>query len=50
MDKIKNPVPEAESDFRAALRGAKKNLILVDEFILGNKYIQYHQSGGEQKK
>jgi hypothetical protein len=50
LDKIKNPVPEAESDFRAALRGAKKNLILVDEFILGNKYIQYHQSGGEQKK
>ena len=50
VERIKNPVPEAESDFRAALRGTKKNLILVDEFILGNKYLQYHQSGGEQKK
>jgi hypothetical protein len=50
VERIKNPVPEAEPDFRAALRGTKKNLILVDEFILGNKYLQYHQSGGEQKK
>jgi len=50
VEKIKNPVPEAEPDFRAALRGTKKNLILVDEFILGNKYLQYHQSGGEQNK
>ena len=30
---IKNPVPEAEADFRAALRAAKKNLILMDEFV-----------------
>jgi hypothetical protein len=29
---IKNPAPEAEADFRAALRAAKKNLILMDEF------------------
>jgi len=50
VEKIKNPVPEAEPDFKAALRGTKKNLILVDEFILGNKYLQYHQAGGEQKK
>ena len=50
VEKIKNPVPEAEPDFRAALRGCKKNLILVDEFILGNKYVQYHRTGGEQKK
>ena len=50
VEKIKNPVSEAEADFRAALRGTKKNLILVDEFILGNKYLQYHQSGGEQIK
>jgi len=47
---IKNPVPEAEPDFKAALRGTKKNLILVDEFILGNKYLQYHKAVGEQKK
>ncbi|RJR16873.1 MAG: hypothetical protein C4582_13870 [Desulfobacteraceae bacterium] len=47
--KIVNPVPEAEFDFRAALRGTKKNLILVDEFILGNRHLKYHKSGGEQK-
>lgn len=50
VEKIKNPVPEAEPDFKAALRGTKKNLILVDEFILGNKYLQYRKAGGEQKK
>jgi len=50
VERIKNPVPEAEFDFRAALRGTKKNLILVDEFILGNKYLQYHKTVGEQKK
>jgi len=50
VEKIKNPVPEAEPDFKAALRGTKKNLILVDEFILGNKYLQYHKAAGEQKK
>jgi hypothetical protein len=36
---LKNPAPEAEGDFRAALRGTKKNLILCDEFLLGNKYL-----------
>jgi len=50
VERIKNPVPEAEPDFKAALRGTKKNLILVDEFILGNKYLSYHASGGEEKK
>jgi len=50
VERIKNPVPEAQPDFKAALRGTKKNLILVDEFILGNKYLQYHKAGGEQKK
>jgi hypothetical protein len=35
---IKNPAPLAEGDFRAALRGTKKNLILCDEFLLGNKF------------
>jgi hypothetical protein len=50
VEKIKNPAPEAEPDFKAALRGTKKNLILVDEFILGNKYLQYHQKSGEQKQ
>lgn len=30
---IRNPAPEAETDFRAALRALKKNLILMDEFV-----------------
>jgi hypothetical protein len=37
---IKNPAPQAEEDFRAALRATKKNLILCDEFLLGNKYMK----------
>jgi hypothetical protein len=36
---IRNPAPLAEGDFRAALRGTKKNLILIDEFLLGNKFL-----------
>jgi len=43
VDQITNPVPEAEEDFRAALRAVKKNLILVDEFFLNNKHLQYFQ-------
>ncbi len=39
VSRIKNPGPESEQDFRATLRAAKKNLILVDEFLLGNKYV-----------
>jgi hypothetical protein len=41
-DAIKNPAPEAEADFRAALRATKKNLILMDEFV-------YSPQGGPQK-
>jgi hypothetical protein len=37
---IQNPAPQAEADFRAALRATKKNLILCDEFLLGNKYTK----------
>lgn len=44
--RIQNPAPEAESDFRAALRAAKKNLILVDEFLLGNRHLEYFQKKG----
>ncbi len=36
---ISNPAPEAEDDFRATLRAVKKNLILADEFLLGNKHL-----------
>jgi hypothetical protein len=42
--RIRNPAPEAEADFRAALRAAKKNLILVDEFLLGNRHLEYFQT------
>ncbi len=34
VSRIKNPDPGSEADFRATLRAAKKNLILVDEFLL----------------
>ena len=33
VETIKNPAPEAEADFRAALRATKKNLVLMDEFV-----------------
>jgi hypothetical protein len=33
VDAIKNPAPEAEADFRVALRATKKNLVLMDEFV-----------------
>ena len=37
---IKNPAPEAEADFRAALRATKKNLILMDEFVFSSQSTQ----------
>ncbi|MBF0203309.1 MAG: hypothetical protein HQK67_03120 [Desulfamplus sp.] len=40
VDNIKNPSPEAESDFRAALRATKKNLVLMDEFVFGNRFLK----------
>lgn len=43
LAQIKNPVPEAENDFRAALRATKKNLILMDEFVYENKHMQSPQ-------
>jgi hypothetical protein len=36
---VKNPAPLAEGDFKAALRGAKKNLILCDVFLFGSKHL-----------
>src|SRR5512138_2723729 len=41
VSRIKNPDPAAEKDFRAALRATKKNLILADEFLLGNAHLEY---------
>jgi hypothetical protein len=37
---LSNPAPRAEDDFRACLRAVKKNLILSDEFLLGNVYLR----------
>lgn len=41
ISRIKNPDPGAEKDFRAALRATKKNLVLVDEFLLGNPHLKF---------
>jgi hypothetical protein len=40
ISRIKNPDPDSDQDFRAALRATKKNLILADEFLLGNRYLK----------
>ena len=40
VEAIKNPAPEAEADFRAALRATKKNLILMDEFVFSPQPAQ----------
>ena len=44
VDAIKNPAPDADDDFYASLRATKKNLILMDEFIYGNKYLKYFRA------
>jgi hypothetical protein len=36
---IKNPAEKADDDFKVTLRAVKKNLILMDEFVFGNKYL-----------
>jgi hypothetical protein len=41
ISRIKNPDPSSEKDFRVALRATKKNLILVDEFLLGNPHLKF---------
>ena len=48
VEAIKNPAPEAESDFRAALRATKKNLILMDEFVYSPQPTS-SSSGASQK-
>jgi hypothetical protein len=45
VSRIKNPDPGSEQDFRATLRATKKNLILVDEFLLGNRYLRSLKPG-----
>ncbi len=41
ISRIKNPDPGPDRDFRAILRAAKKNLVLVDEFLLGNSHLKF---------
>jgi len=41
VGRIRNPAPGSEADFRAVLRAVKKNLILVDEFLLANRHLSY---------
>ena len=38
---VKNPAPEAAADFAAMLRATKKNLVLVDEFLLDNRHLPH---------
>ncbi|MEI6153994.1 MAG: hypothetical protein WCQ90_07890 [Deltaproteobacteria bacterium] len=45
VDAIKNPAPEAEADFRAALKATKKNLILMDEFVFSAQPLQSSEGG-----
>jgi hypothetical protein len=40
VSKITNPDPKSE-DFKMIMRAVKKNLILTDEFLMGNKYLKY---------
>ena len=37
MTEIRNPAPEMETDFHGILRGLKKNLVLMDEFVFSAK-------------
>ena len=47
---ISDPSENSHEDFVATLRGTKKNLILLDIFILDNKYdAVYNNSKGKEK-
>jgi hypothetical protein len=48
LGQIKDPSENGSEDYAATLRGIMKNLILLDEFQLGNKY--YHMSQTEKEK
>lgn len=44
VEAIRNPVPEAESDFNAILRATKKNLVLMDSFVFENRHLKYFKA------
>jgi len=46
VGRIRNPAPGSEADFRAVLRAVKKNLILVDEFLLENRHLAFFKPAG----
>lgn len=50
VSRIVNPAPEAASDFAAIMRAVKKNLILVDEFLLDNRHIGHFKPIGALKQ
>ncbi len=47
---IRNPAPDSEDDFRAMLRATKKNLILVDEFLLENRHLSLFKPSGTSQE
>ncbi len=49
VSRIANPAPEATADFKAIMRATKKNLILVDEFLIGNRHLEYFKNAGASK-
>jgi hypothetical protein len=48
VEEIRNPAPEAEADFRAALRATKKNLVLMDEFVYSSKALSQERGAAPQ--
>jgi len=49
ISNIKNPAPDSADDFTSMLRAVKKDLILVDEFLLENKHLQHFKPAGGPK-
>lgn len=49
VSRINNPAPNSEDDFKVILRAVKKNLILIDEFLLGNQYLPNFKSTRSSK-
>ena len=46
---IEDPTGENHNDFKATLRGIKKNLILLDEFMLDKMYDKYYNEKRSDK-
>jgi hypothetical protein len=44
---IKDPSQDNHDDFKATIRGTKKNLILLDTFLLSNKHEASYAKGGQ---